>query len=310
MPPPPAPDKVEKKPASPVAAGSAISTPKVAKSRVQSQSRRPAPRGPRMPKMGTFIIDPDKPVLTIDGTGRNARHILWPARNQTPDERAKWNQMCSLNNTRNNSPRGSVQLTPAEESDSSNQFASLDMAPAFLDYLNNRDVVQAIAPQGTIAAPSGGDSFTVSNDEEDPLDFLNFEDEDDQDDDDMPEEADALFTSPTASTPFPHYKAKGSVHDDLLAHFDRLGGAVGSFRRNQQFARHVGSLPAHPALRNATSESNAMQTGRRAAANTPITPLRRKRMGKDVGHRNPPMSPLSKSPVNRRNRNRSHSLRH
>jgi hypothetical protein len=96
---------------------------------------------------------------------------------------------------------------------------------------------------------------------------------------------------------------------DLLDHFDQQPGLVSSFRNNQTHARHASSLAAHPASRAQTSEANALQKGRRAAANVPITPARKKRGSQDLditgaGIRKAPVSPLAQ----RRRRSRGNSL--
>jgi hypothetical protein len=73
------------------------------------------------------------------------------------------------------------------------------------------------------------------------------------------------------------------AHDSgVLNHLDRHRGLVGSFRHNQNFAKHVSSLASHPAKRASTHEANALQKGRRAAANTPMTPARKKRISQDL----------------------------
>lgn len=59
-------------------------------------------------------------------------------------------------------------------------------------------------------------------------------------------------------------------------------GSVSSFRNNQRLALHVSSLPSNPQRRAEMSECNAMQKGRRNAANTPMTPARKKRMSQDL----------------------------
>lgn len=276
------------------------------------------------PRRGEFKLDPTKAVLTIDVE----RRVIWPAKKPTGQDQAFWRQyhlIHSTNNSqvgsRNTSPRMSIGMTPTDESDSnmpSRQLSidSSNMADDFFD-VNGRlrsdqilgpmeafmpfmdaDTSEAIffksAPQSSFQAIPGAEE--EEEDEQDPLNsFFDFGDDEDED---MPDESDTLV-SPSASQSFPSAASTGGF--DLLAHLDRRRGMVGSFRRNQQIARHVGSLPSHPALRASASETNAMQHGRRAAANTPITPLRKKKMGKGVGARNSPIvSPVKSSKTKRK----------
>lgn len=219
----------------------------------------------------------------------------------------------------------SVQMTPTDESDSnipSRQLSidSSNVADEFFDMNGRLRSDQILGPMeafmpfmdaNTSEAMLFDDSFQygfqvvpgAEEEEENEVDpissFVDFGE--DTEDEEMPDESDN--NSPTKTQSFPHLsdtpKAGGF---DLLAHLDRHRGTVGSFRRNQQIARHVGSLPSHPALRASTLETNAMQTGRRAAANTPITPLRKKKtVLKAVGARNSPItSPIVKGPLQKR----------
>lgn len=261
-------------------------------------------------------MDPTRAVLTIEGAGKNQKHQFWPAKIQSDADRQFWNRLNSLatsrTTSRTTSPRMSIQLTPTEEGESIlGRHLSIDSSNAFFDESGALLADQVIGPAEAFlpfTSVSAGGIITFDDaeqaiagddeDEQDPLSFLDFGSDDDEDEE-MPDESDALV-SPSTSSTFPHLSsATKSPGFDLLAHLDAHRGVVGSFRRNQQFARHVGSLPSHPAMRASTSESNAMQTGRRAAANTPITPMRKKKTNKAVvGARNSPIltSPLTKSP--------------
>lgn len=266
---------------------------------------------PKQPKMGTFIIDPHRPVLTIDGVGVSQKSTLWPAKIQSAADKQLWQRMHFLSNnnsratSRTTSPRQSVQLTPSGESDPG---MSIGDENEFFDSFGALRTDQVIGPpeaftpfvdvtaSGAVTHDDG--AIAGAEEEQDPMCFLNFDDEDE--DEEMPDESDNNLASPTTNQSFSQLSNTTSSQPggfDLLAHLDRRG-VVGSFRRNQHFAKHVGSLPSHPALRASLSETNAMQTGRRAAANTPITPLRKKKANKVVGARNSPItSPLvTKSP--------------
>ncbi|CAD0031224.1 unnamed protein product [Aureobasidium pullulans] len=268
-------------------------------------------RTPTQPKMGTFMIDPHRPVLTIDGVGVSQKSTLWPAKIQSAADKQLWQRMHMLSNnnsratSRTTSPRQSVQLTPSGESDGMSIGDENDFFDSF-GALRTDQVIgppEAFTPFVDVTASGAiihdDDAAAAGAEEEqDPMCFLNFDDDDE--DEDMPDESDNNIASPTTqsfSSQVTNNPSSQSGGFDLLAHLDRHG-VVGSFRRNQQFAKHVGSLPSHPALRASLSETNAMQTGRRAAANTPITPLRKKK-AKGVGARNSPMTtyqPSQKSP--------------
>lgn len=212
----------------------------------------------------------------------------------------------------------SMQMTPTEDSDSNapSRHMSIDssnLIDGFFDESGRLLADQVIGPMEAFlpfmdvnasgimqddSFPNAYQAMPGAEEEQDPISsFVDFGEDSDED---MPDESDNLM-SPITSQLFSNMNDQASSKSngfDLLAHLDRRRGMVGSFRRNQQIAKHVGSLPSHPALRASASESNAMQTGRRAAANTPITPLRKKRGGKGVGARNTPMttSPITKSP--------------
>lgn len=283
------------------------------------------------PKRGVFILDPYKPILTVDcEKGKPDKIRIWPASRPTGQDKAFWKSYYVIESentsraaSRNSSPRMSIQMTPTEDSDSNmpSRTMSIDSSnmidgvfdeqgkliadqvlgpmEAFLPFMDVNTsgmMMEDDSLQTSLQAESGADE------EQDPLaSFVDFGEDDE--DEDMADEADNLM-SPTGSQSFPHLSTQASSNSggfDLLAHLDRRRGVVGSFRRNQQIAKHVGSLPSHPALRASASESNAMQSGRRAAANTPITPLRKKKGLKGVGARNSPItSPLNKSPPMKR----------
>ncbi|GAB7355571.1 hypothetical protein MBLNU459_g6043t1 [Dothideomycetes sp. NU459] len=316
-PPPPKVEKaVEKEPSPVSSSGSNAATPKAARAAVPRQ-RAASKRATlvKQPKRGVFIMDPTRAVLTIEGAGKNQKHQFWPAKIQSDADLHFWQRLKSLANSRassrNTSPRMSVQLTPTDEGGPTpGRHLSIDSGSnAFFDESGALLADQILGPAEAFlpftSVSAGGDitfddanqATTGDEEEQDPLSFLDFGSDEDEDDE-MPDESDSLM-SPSTSASFPHFSGTTkSPGFDLLAHLDAHRGVVGSFRRNQQFARHVGSLPSHPAMRASTSESNAMQTGRRAAANTPITPLRKKKTAKAVvGARNSPItSPLNKSP--------------
>ncbi|KAK1020800.1 hypothetical protein LTR33_018720, partial [Friedmanniomyces endolithicus] len=131
----------------------------------------------------------------------------------------------------------------------------------------------------------------------------------DSDESDSEEPTSASTFSSAAGPRDSYSSADTSRNDSLLNHLDQQRGLVGSFRRNQNFAKQVSSLASHPVKRASTLESNALQKGRRAAANIPITPARKKRISQDLsltgaGVRKAVGSPLA----GRRPRSRGGSL--
>lgn len=188
-----------------------------------------------------------------------------------------------------------------------------------LEYLRNDSndhIANAMLPPST----GLGISTLIPTDYDSDMDYsadptafdelIDLGDSDSEDEEETAQESDAVL-SPSGTVPFAQFGGPMSPNrpdtagSDLLAHLDRNRDAVGSFRRNQHNAKHLGSLPSHPALRASASEKNALQTGRRAAANLPMTPAR-KRIGKTAGARASPISsPLSKQSPKRRERRRS-----
>jgi len=285
-----------------------------------------------VPQRGRFVLDAYKPIVTVDcETGKPDKIRIWPARKPNEQQKQFWKNAWAQGEiaypsraaSRNTSPRVSVQMTPTDYSDSNlpsrqTSIDSANMMDAFFDEGGRLRVDQIVGPAEAFMPQVHLNAYGFQDDmfqdrfqavsgaeDEDELDpMASFVDFGDDEDDDMPDESDQLV-SPSGSQSFPQVTATPSSRSagfDLLAHLDAHRGVVGSFRRNQQIAKHVGSLPSHPALRASASETNAMQTGRRAAANTPITPLRKKKTSKSVGARNTPMttSPLNKTPPMKR----------
>lgn len=114
----------------------------------------------------------------------------------------------------------------------------------------------------------------------------------------------ASITSPTEADMMSSLSSSG-----LLDHFDQCRGVVGSFRQNQHQARHLSSLASHPAKRASAHEYNALQRGKRGAANTPMTPVRRNRASQDLSANAAGIRKSLSSPhTTRRPRSRGNSL--
>lgn len=301
-----------------------INTPVPAVATPASRSKTKQPLRPsthsqsgRLPVAGTFILDPKRPVLLVDGSGSKQRNMIFPARIQSATDRQYWRRIHELCESRRSSPRTSVQLTPnldidVDESMTSAVEPSTNIMP-FFDSLGALQTDQVVGPPeafmpftsidaiGSVTADN--DSMMQSDSEDDDVTFLDLVNLDgestserEEEGDEMHSESDAVPTpTTTASTPAWSTSPQPQKQNDLLSHLDRNRGLVGSFRRNQHFAKHLGSLASHPSLRASTLEMNAMQSGRRAAANTPITPLRKRRAAKaGMARRSPIHSPLTK----------------
>lgn len=289
-----------------------MDTPKSARPNASGTKRKSGARrasSPRLPTPGTFILDPHRPVLLVDGAGNSQRNTYYPARIQTPSDRAFWRKL-SKALWKSNATRTRVQLSPGDNEDDEEMIQGLltgNDGLSIFDSAGRLLTEQIVGPANAFMPftdiDAGGfvteenSQQSLSDDgEQGFLDLVNFDSDDDEDEDEeMPDESDATDANYNSASPFPYLKSD-SRGSDLLAHLDRNKALVGSFRRNQHIAKQVGSMASHPGLRASTSEVNAMQTGRRAAANTPITPLRKKRIGKNVGSRSSPMlSPPIKS---------------
>lgn len=256
-------------------------------------------------------MDPRRNVLLVDGAGATQRNTLYPARIQTADERRYWQKMHQVYKNRTATPRTSVQISPADHSD------DLEDGSPFLDTASPFDAVGSLLSSEVVGPPEAFLPFTsvdvsgivtedtsmasASEDEDDEMDilspFVNFDGADSDEEDDSADTSD--FFDPvtrTRSNTFPSMSSPSATPvqtpstvrrdtlgspfgGDLFSHLSRSKGLVHSFRMNQHYAKHMASYAADPTVRYSTSEMNAMQTGRRKAANTPITPMRKKRGG-------------------------------
>ncbi|GAM90521.1 hypothetical protein ANO11243_085650 [Dothideomycetidae sp. 11243] len=278
--------------------------------KTKSTKTSPDAGTPRLPTAGTFDMDPTRNVLLVDGAGASQRNTLYPARIQTAEQRRYWQKMHQAYQKRTSMPLTSVQMSPADLSD------DFDPASPFFDSESPFDPFGSLLPGQIMGPPEAFLPFTSvdasgtvtedtsmasgSDDEEDILEpFVNFDEGKEDDEDDSADTSDYFgsltrtrsntFPSTTSPAPVASSPATPSVNGrappsspfggDLFSHLSRSKGLVHSFRMNQHYAKHIASYAADPTVRYSTSEMNAMQTGRRKAANTPITPLRKKRGG-------------------------------
>lgn len=249
------------------------------------------------PKMGTFMRDPTKARIEIDVQGSGVKVECPP--NPPEGERAHWERARKAVGSRDGSPNGTytcVRSTPRTASVIPKRplTARSTLGTMFdgnLDFLRNNDE-WGIAEDIVMAARNNATraSFTSTNttddsaaDVETDVNMADFVQMDDSDSEMEEPQSAASVMSPTSeafdeliSTP------RNGNDGDLLGHFDQRRGVISSFRNNQTRARHVSSLAANPAKRAQTSEANALQKGRRAAANTPMTPARKNRARQDI----------------------------
>ncbi|KAK4493704.1 hypothetical protein PRZ48_014889 [Zasmidium cellare] len=247
------------------------------------------------PKMGTFQRDPTKARVEIDARGSGVT-VECPL-NIPESERAHWERARKAIGSRDGSPSGTitcVRTTPRTASSIPKRplTARSTLGTMFdgnLDFLRNNDE-WGIAENIVMSARNNATraSFTSTNTTDDSAanvesdvnmaDYVQMES-----DSDMEEPQSASVMSPTSEVFDDFVSAPQNGNDgDLLGHFDQRRGVISSFRNNQNRARHVSSLAANPAKRAQTSEANALQKGRRAAANTPMTPARKNRASQDI----------------------------
>ncbi|KAF2723055.1 hypothetical protein K431DRAFT_301993 [Polychaeton citri CBS 116435] len=304
---------------------------KVTSAKPQAAARPTTPGSGKPPRAGTFILDPTRASLHSSGKKIHCR----PPSTPLEKEREFWERHASAANSHNSSPRSSFSWnvsTPAREDRPARPLTTQSTLRTMFDgnFENIRsndaedlddgfEYLPTIAPtlQSSFASNSLNDDSDVEIEDINMGDFMHVDDSDSEDNEDQ--RPSSSVTSPGASSSFyagftpssPAQRNQGAS-SDLLAHLNRSRGVVGSFRRNQYNAKTIGSMASHPAVRASTSEMNAMQKGRRHAANTPMTPARKKRgssqdlslTGSGVrksyvaGSAGSPLS--SKSPVRRR----------
>ncbi|TKA74579.1 hypothetical protein B0A55_06313 [Friedmanniomyces simplex] len=285
--------------------------------RADAASSPSTPRTGKGPRLGKFVIDKTKATISSDSTGK--RINIHPPQNPAEKDKAFWNRVNTVNGARGDTPRSSTYYsmrTVAVENMPQRPFTAQStlgsMFNGNLDILRNNDA-SGIAGHLFPGLVPHSNSFTeaLAGDSESEIEEVNMQDfidiEGDESDTDEPTSA---STPSSAAGPRTSFSSLDTPRNDsLLNHLDQQRGLVGSFRRNQSFARQASSLASHPVKRASTLESNALQKGRRAAANIPITPARKKRVSQDLsltgaGVRKAVGSPLA----DRRPRSRGGSL--
>ncbi|GAB7361986.1 hypothetical protein MBLNU230_g2022t1 [Neophaeotheca triangularis] len=299
-------------PGTPAGSRRAINRP----TRSSSTGRVGNPRIGKPPPVGTFVVDSRRARMYSKFNNGRSGLIIEPPSRPAHKDKALWDRHQSVMSSRNNSPRNSMSYdgsTPSLDDIPARPFTAHStlgtMFNGNLDILRNNDRIgitdeafSAPVTRQNSLAPADYASETEDESEEELnlADFMHYSDSESEAGDDEPQSATTL-ASPTAFTPSdaPIYSdvmnspalasspasrpaSMAPSNTDLLSHLDRNRGIVGSFRRNQHRAKQIGSLASHPSLRASTSELNALQKGRRGAANMPMTPARKKRPSADL----------------------------
>ena len=270
--------------------------PNRAISRAASTPSTPRPSTPgtgRGPQIGTFAKDPSRATITNDSVAKRTR--IEPPRNPPEKDKAFWEKAKKANLTPYGSRRNSYITVPSPTSDGMPQrpfTAQSTLGTMFngnLDLLRNNPATTrepAFTPPTLSNAQLSFSATTVTADSNDDNVDINMQDFIEMSDSDSEDERPVLshLDSPSESEAYISSQTMGMANASpgLLDHFELNRGLVGSFRRNQQSTKHFSSLASHPAKRASAHEYNALQKGRRGAANTPMTPARKKRASQDL----------------------------
>ena len=119
----------------------------------------------------------------------------------------------------------------------------------------------------------------VFDDSEMDLDINNFISYGESDTDNIMEDASAL-QSPSTSEQEQMEADRRASSNALFEGYD--SNTITSFRRNQDRAQQVSRMPEHPTLRRSSQVSNAYREGRDSAADSLITPPRRRRGDRSI----------------------------
>ncbi|PSK58747.1 hypothetical protein B9Z65_6762 [Elsinoe australis] len=274
--------------------------------RAKAAKKSSPPAVHHTPKFGTFELDPRRNVLIVSGAGVTQKNKLYPAKIQTPQEKRFWQKLRESYKNSTASPRTSVQMGIEDDSDYEIEQSIFSPGGPFSPSgtLMPDDVMgpaEAFHPftsvdsSGIVTEDASMVSFSEDDDAMDILSpYINFDAHGD-DGDNSADTSDAVdstvrqrsntlptYASSAPGTPStPTLSRRDTLGSDFsgVAHLSRTPALVSSFRLNQEYAKEAASYALDPAARFSRSEMNAMQIGRRKAANTPITPMRKKRGG-------------------------------
>jgi hypothetical protein len=278
--------------------------------------------------MGSWIADPSKPIAFIDSTGK--RMLILPATQPAAAHSNGFGPSGSSDSSIvGNSPRtafSSFMDDSEAEGYSSQDFGFSDrnlMMGGLLHGTTGNEFIlgaQVLGPPGafypfTTVGPNGMIEDYDDLEDEDlwsVSDFIDFgggsscSDNDDDQDTEVPESP----TTPVVANPTSSLHSTPSITDNtskgrdtaqsLINHFDK--GVVGAFHRNQQRHRQFLTRPEPRAFSpnvSAVLRGIAIKGGRQAAANCPITPMR-KRKAEHIFGASPAGGPLGGTSTKRR----------
>lgn len=278
------------------------------------------PRSAKPPRSGEFRLDPTRAAVSEDGSRKvklippskpiGAEGEFWRrvknSAKSNPDSPASSHGLSFLSPAVSRTPQRpfTAQSTLGTMFDGNLDFMRVDSTP--------QTVPDPIALSSSFLIPLSQPSFgsaTMTEDSDGGNDDVRMQDfvdlgNEDSDDDEQDLRSLVRIDSDEETATGAHSSEYG-----LLDHLDQQRGLVGSFRMNQTQAKHISSLASHPAKRALTSESNALQKSRRAAANAPMTPARKKRGSRDLGLTGAGVRKAVDSPLtNRRPRSRGASI--
>ena len=265
--------------------------------RANSIGRSATPQSGRGPALGTFTLDKSRASMSADASGKQIK--VFPPVNPSGKEKAFWDRARVAARSRSSTPRSgaywSMRSAVTENMPERPFTAQSTLGSMFngnLDILRNNDVsgiattmFPAVLPRAatTATSTSMGDDSDSEIQDIDMQEFIDIDDSGSESDDHQS----TPVASPGQSDIFESFTSLGPSRSDsgtgLLDHLEKNRGLVGSFRRNQTQVKHVSSLASNAAERASTSEYNALQKGRRSAANTPMTPARKKHPSQDMG---------------------------
>ncbi|KAK4553591.1 hypothetical protein LTR86_009387 [Recurvomyces mirabilis] len=312
------------------ARNAAPSTPTPAKRAVGVSARStgspatPRTGGGKGPRIGKFVIDKTKAVMSADPTGKFMT-VRPPSRPSEQDKDFwKRHQNATAANSRASTPRSGMQhrRTSSKHDAPLRPFTAQStlgtMFNGNLDILQNNSTPDIRSDFTTAFIPRPQSSYAgtlhASSDEEEEEDvdmseFIDLDEYGSDSDNEEPQSASSIMSPQLDLTSSMSNLDTRRSENNLLDHLDQSRGLVGSFRRNQNFTKHVSSLASHPAKRASTMETNALLKGRRSAANIPITPLRKKRVSQDLSMTGSGVKKNVSSPLSgRRPRSRGGSI--
>lgn len=256
---------------------------------IQVTRRSPYPR--RGPQLGTWFADSNKPYAIVDTRSKK----LIVVKGRFDARRASFNGTASRS-LASFAPQFSMDESPMI-SNSGNVMMSAMSSMYFESPGASAGPAQAMGPpeawfpfvsidaNGTISQDDNSSYDEDDNEDGDAWDIqdlLDFGDESNEDGDEEEDNSDANVTD-GPSTPGRPLSSEDQVHP-LLEHFDRT--SVNAFRRNQN--RHA-LITRNTASKDSLAFSGAfgapirgIKSDRMAAANVPITPVRRTKATRTV----------------------------